>query len=120
MKRATFMTVVMARVLATLAEAQSPQPPVPPQSNKAPAQVSKPAPTRPTLEGAEVRFPGRSISKTLVLGAGFSVAAGFPSLDSYDRKYFLGSKKASVVGVPFAPVASRLSGSAILRRSEID
>jgi hypothetical protein len=78
MKRATFMTVVMARVLATLAEAQSPQPPVPPQSNKAPAQVTKPAPTSPTLEVSEFAFPEEVQVRRSYLGGGFFVAAGFP------------------------------------------
>lgn len=45
-KRATSVTVVLALIVATLAEAQNPQSPVPPT----PTQVTKPAPTRPTLE----------------------------------------------------------------------
>jgi hypothetical protein len=49
-KRATSVTVVLALVVATLAEAQNPQSPIPPQPKSTPTQVTKPAPTRPTLE----------------------------------------------------------------------
>ena len=50
MKRATSITIGLALVVATLADAQNPQSSVPPQAKSTLTQVTKPAPTRPTLE----------------------------------------------------------------------
>jgi len=49
-KRATSLTVVMAMLFAPLAYAQDQQAPTAAQPKPAPTQVTKPAPTKPTLE----------------------------------------------------------------------
>src|ERR1039458_7191182 len=65
-KRATSVTVVLALIVATLAEAQNPQSPVPPT----PTQVTKPAPTRPTLEdGTPIKLRlGETLSSANEIG----------------------------------------------------